>query len=265
MDRSDPEFVTGVRTQHEILARNYELHGPKIEKIWRDMNQSKRKEVFDIDGDEEGELLGNIDGDEEGELLGKAFKLMPEFNTHNITTGPDFLLDHLKHRATTTLIHQYKEGVHDGPGDCSFIFESTLRIDDFFDIQGCKYSLIRFYNDDIYGHSFSLTPPARHSNVTTKLAIAFRTKAIVPGQVGLVVLLRQYFIMSSLNALVKDILESVPLPLPQPEEGVSSAPSNLSQNGKEPPKTLEDPTHEASTQICLFSNEDKTTKLDLSS
>ncbi|KAJ8066791.1 hypothetical protein OCU04_004178 [Sclerotinia nivalis] len=225
---TDPENVQQIKSLHADLARRYELHGSKIEQIWRGFGQNQRAEVFKAGVPENVYLKHSRDWSQ-----GNPWKVFPEFNLHDMVTGPDFLLDHLKYRATTSLLHQYREGVHDGPGDCIFILES-MRNNNLRHVHDFKYCYTRFYDEDTYGQSIRSTTAAQHRDITTKLAFAFQSRAIVPQEVGEFVLTRQLYILSQLNILVADILEigsttksTKPRPR-KPEEAVVSALSNLS-------------------------------------
>lgn len=45
--------------------------------------------------------------------MGSVYALIPEWNLSEISElGSDYLLDHLKHRATKSLCQQYRQGVH---------------------------------------------------------------------------------------------------------------------------------------------------------
>ncbi|KAF5857574.1 hypothetical protein ETB97_005641 [Aspergillus alliaceus] len=134
------------------LARKYELHGPKIEKIWRSLGKCRREKVMRA-GAARGEVLTSpID-----RSIGDVYKCIPDWNLRDITNpNSGDLLNHLKHRATKSLCDQYVEGPNGDPGDTEVIHRSIQflglqHVDPFRD------SLTNFATEDRYGWSFKAT------------------------------------------------------------------------------------------------------------
>ncbi|TEY73031.1 hypothetical protein BOTCAL_0084g00100 [Botryotinia calthae] len=207
-DEADQTQVT--KTQHADLAKNTSCMGPKS-------NRS-------------GEALIRVSEDRS---VGVAWKVVPEMNLQDITTNPEYLLDRLKYRATTSLLHQYRVGVHDGPGDCMFILDS-MRDKNLRHTHDFKYCFTGFYDDETYGQSFKAINAAKYHEITTELASAFGNNAVIPQEAGEFVLSRQLQTLTNLNVLVTDILDvgsttksTKPRPN-KPNEAVFSALSNLS-------------------------------------
>lgn len=225
---NEADHAQVTKTQHADLARKYKLHGPKIEQIWRNFDQSQRVKVF-----KDGAVDGGYLKHSQDQSIGAPWKIIPEMNLHDITTEPEYLLDHLRHRATTSLLHQYRVGVHDGPGDCIFILES-MRDKNLRHTHDFKYCFTRFYDDESYGRSLKAATAADYHEVTTKLAFAIKGKAVVSQEVGEFVLARQLHTLMHLNVLVTDILDvgsttkSTKTRPKKSNEAVISALSNLS-------------------------------------
>ncbi|KAF7908186.1 uncharacterized protein EAF01_003941 [Botrytis porri] len=198
---SEADHAQVTKTQHVDLARKYKLHGPKIEQIWRSFDQSQRVNVFKVGVAEDGYLKHSKD-----QSIGAPWKIVPEMNLHDIATEPEYLLDHLRYRATTSLLHQYRAGVHDGPGDRMFIVES-MRDKNLRHIHDFKHCFTRFYDEGTYGQSFKATTTANYHEITTKLASALEGRIVVPKEVGELVLTRQLYTLIHLNVLVTDILD----------------------------------------------------------
>ncbi|EDO00331.1 hypothetical protein SS1G_14201 [Sclerotinia sclerotiorum 1980 UF-70] len=223
---TDPEIVQQIKSLHADLARKYELHGSKIDQIWRGFSQNQRAEAFKAGVAENAYLKHSRD-----QPLGNPWKVVSELNLDDMVTEPDFLLDHLRHRATTSLLDQYREGVRDGPGDCIFILES-MRDNNLRHVDDFKYCYTRFDNEDTYGRSIRSTTAAHHRDFTTELAIAFQSRAIIPQEVGELVLTRQLYILLQLNLLVADILEigsTTKSTKPRPRKAEEAAVSALSK------------------------------------
>ncbi|KAF7855274.1 uncharacterized protein EAF02_011533 [Botrytis sinoallii] len=199
---TEADHAQVTKTQHADLARKYKLHGPKIEQIWRSFDQSQRVNVFKVGVVEDGYLKHSKD-----QSIGAPWKIVPEMNLHDITTEPEHLLDYLRYRATTSLLHQYRVGIHDGPGDCMFILES-MRDKNLRHIHDFKYCLTRFYDEDTYGQSYKATTAANYREITHTLAFAFEKRAVVSQEVGEFVLTRQLHTLMHLNVLVADILDA---------------------------------------------------------
>ncbi|THC94933.1 hypothetical protein EYZ11_005572 [Aspergillus tanneri] len=107
---------------HRDLARKYQLHKVAIEETWRSLGRKKREQVIKA-GCAEGVVLKTpMD-----RSLGVVCHIIPEWNLRDLAElGSDYLLDHLKHRATNSLCDQYASGVHGGPGDAEFIINRDI-------------------------------------------------------------------------------------------------------------------------------------------
>ncbi|TGO62048.1 hypothetical protein BOTNAR_0119g00120 [Botryotinia narcissicola] len=209
---TEADHAQVTKTQHADLARKYKLHGPKIEQIWRSFDQSQRVNVFKVSVVEDRCLKHSKD-----QSVGARSKFVSEMNLHDITSEPEYLLDHLRNRAATSLLHQYRVGIHDGPGDCIF-----------------KHCFTGFYDEETYGQSFKATTGANYREIITKIASEIKGRTVVSREVGELVLNRQLHTLIHLNILVADILDAgsaTKSTKPQPKKSnkaVISALSSLS-------------------------------------
>ncbi|KAF7952559.1 uncharacterized protein EAE97_002056 [Botrytis byssoidea] len=201
---SEADHAQVTKNQHADLARKFKLHGPKIERIWRSFDQSQRVNVFKVSVVEDRYLKHSKD-----QSVGARSKFVPEMNLHDITTEPQYLLDHLRHRATTSLLHQYRVGIHDGPGDCMFVLEN-MRDKNLRHTHSFKHCFTGSYDEETYG------------------------RTVVSREADELVLNRQLHTLIHLNTLVAGILDAEPATKstkPQPKKSnkaVISALSSLS-------------------------------------
>ncbi|KAF7954676.1 hypothetical protein EAE96_005795 [Botrytis aclada] len=198
---ADPDAEV-TKTQHADLPRKYKLHGAKLEQIWRSFDRSQRVNVFKVGVLEDGYLKHSKD-----RSAGATWKIVPEMDLHDITTEPEYLLDHLRYRATTSLLHQHRVCIYDGPGYCMFVLESMRNKNPRL-TQDFKYCFTGFYDEETYGQSFKTTTAASYREVTTKLASVLEERIVVLKEVGELALTRQLNTLIHLNVLVADILDA---------------------------------------------------------
>jgi hypothetical protein len=190
-----------LRELHRDLTRRYKIHHQAIERIWRSLNGSQREKCFKA-GAADGVVLQHPTD----ESLGIVYKLVPEMNIQDIANpGSDFLLHHLKHRATVPLSEQYRSGVDGQLGDHGFIVkmmtEKGLRL-----VENYKDSYSLFLDDETYGDSVKLV--SNRAQSLSKLAPAIHAQLVIPQSVGELVIARQTNILQPLNILIEDILEA---------------------------------------------------------
>ncbi|KFY03045.1 hypothetical protein V490_00339 [Pseudogymnoascus sp. VKM F-3557] len=184
---------------HGDLVRKYQIHGAKIEQIWRSFNASQRAEALQA-----GAADGLVLKDPLDETLGDVYKVMPEWNLRDISQpGSDYLLDLLKYRATTTLHEQYCGGVNGRQGDAAFISNSML-VNNLRHVDPFEHCFSLFVDEDSHGQSFCITDPSKCNDVFAGVADA---GFIIPQSTGELIVQRQYYIIQSLNILIEDILE----------------------------------------------------------
>ncbi|RFU75578.1 ipa protein [Trichoderma arundinaceum] len=180
------------------LVRKYKTHASKIDTIWRSFDKNQRGRCLKA-GAADGVVLRHSSDIS----LGNVYKFVPELNLQDISSEPEFLLDHLKHRSTTSLFQQYCEGVHGQPGDRNFILEmmqkKNLRhIDPFKD----SYT---FFIEERYGDSFKIL--SEREETLAAFAPAIKAGLCVPQSTGELILQRQLTLLQTYNILIEDILD----------------------------------------------------------
>lgn len=229
-----------IKELHGDLSRKYQIHGPRIEQIWRSFDRSQRAEALKV-----GAADGVVLKDPKDRSMGNVYKVMPEWNLRDITEPEsDFLLDYLKHRASKSLFEQYCEGVNGSPGDHGFITNSMC-IHNLRHVDPFKNCFSLFMDDDKYGQSFKVTDQAHIRETMAALSPAVNARLCVPQSTGELILERQLYTLSALNILVEDILDigstsrSTNTRTKKPEEAARTALSKLSIAPK--PKELSFP------------------------
>ena len=193
-----------IQDLHRDLVRKYQRHGPRIEQLWRSLGQEQRQKALRA-GAHEGVVLR----DPLDTSMGNVYKILPEWNLRDITSpSSDFLLDMIKHRATTPLSDQYQTGVNGRPGDHAHIVDmmqkKNLQLNNASKLENC-YTL--FLDEERYGQSFKVTT-ARKDEVLAGFMPAIQAQLIVPQAVGDLILMRQSSILQSLNIVIEDILDT---------------------------------------------------------
>ncbi|PTB36873.1 hypothetical protein M441DRAFT_61593 [Trichoderma asperellum CBS 433.97] len=183
---------------HSDLAWKYKAHASKIEDIWRSFSKDQRAKCLKA-GAANGEVLAHsLDA-----TLGNVCKIVPELNLQDITTEPEFLLAHLKHRATTSLFQQYCDGALGKPGDRNFILEMMLK-KNLRHVNPFKDSYT-FFMDDRYGSSLRIV--SRHDEALAAFSSAIKAGLCLPQSTGELILERQLVIFQTFNILIEDILD----------------------------------------------------------
>ncbi|GIJ87097.1 hypothetical protein Asppvi_006000 [Aspergillus pseudoviridinutans] len=191
-----------VKRLHRDLAQKYQLHGSRIEQIWRSWDKSRRDKAVKA-----GAVRGKVLAHPTDQTMGNMYKVIPEWNLRDLTQPEsDYLLDHLKHRATKSLSDQYHEGVHGSPGDHAFILES-MRVNHLRHVNPFRNSFTLFIEEDQYGQSYDVTDSAKYREMMTGLSTAVNAGLCVPRSTGELILQRQMYLLQALNVLVGDILE----------------------------------------------------------
>ena len=199
MDGPHPSNGDAVKDLYRDLNRKYRLHGPKIEQIWRSLNQAQRTKVMKA-GAADGVVLRHPSDTS----LGSVYKFIPEWNLRDITApGSNFLLDLLKHRATAPLTEQYTCGVDGRPGDYE-------HIENMMNNKGLRHAndfrdCYTFFLDDMYGNSVKLVK--EKEDTLDKFMSFIRARVCVPQEVGELILTRQLYLLQTLNIIIEDILD----------------------------------------------------------
>jgi hypothetical protein len=231
-----------IKELHNDLARKYQVHGTRIEQIWRSFDRGQRAKAVK-DGAAEGLVLR----DPEDRAMGNVYKFMPEWNLRDITEpGSDFLLDLLKHRATTSLCEQYAKGVGSSPGDAAFIFNS-MHVNNLRHADSFKYCFTMFMDEEQYGKSYIAETRARYEETMAGLSTAVNARVCVPQSTGELILERQLYILQALNILVEDILEG----------------GSTSRNTKTRPRKPDEAARAALSKLSIAPKPDKLSLPDL--
>ncbi|KAF2649795.1 hypothetical protein K491DRAFT_707924 [Lophiostoma macrostomum CBS 122681] len=218
-----------VKTLHRDLARKYQRHGSRIEQLWRSYDQERRTEVMKAGSVEVLKTPTDTS-------MGNVYKLMPEWNLRDVTApSSDFLLDMLKHRATKPLQDQYTTGVDGGLGDHMHIVDMMDRKNlKFIDTARFNNCWTLFFDEDSYGRSIKLTARANKAEFLASMAPAIRAQLAVPQATGDFILMRQQYLLQSLNIIIEDILDAGSTirdqkeRLKEPMKAATAALSNLS-------------------------------------
>lgn len=228
-----------VKDLHRDLARKFRRHGSRIEQMWRSLGQEQREKII-RDGSHDGLVLK----DPLDTSLGNVYKLTPEWNIRDITPpSSDFLLDILKHRATTPLHAQYTSGVNGGPGDHAHIVDMMQRKNlQLVNASMYKDCYTLFLDEEKYGQSIKVTP-SKKDEVLATLMPAIQAQLIVPQSIGELILMRQMYLLQPLNIVIEDILDSASTTRTQekrpkkPADVAAAALAELSFHS--PPKKIE--------------------------
>lgn len=190
-----------LRELHSDLSRRYNTHITNIEDIWQTLDGPQRAGCFEACA-ADGVVLRHP----EDESLGVANKIIPELNIEDIAKpGSDYLLHHLKHRATVPLSEQYRKGVGGKLGDHGFIIKKTNE-KQLLPKEEYENNYTLFFEDKTYGNSIEIVSNSADS--LSGLAPAIRAQLIVPQSVGELIIERQTLILQSLIILIEDILET---------------------------------------------------------
>jgi hypothetical protein len=139
--------------------------------------------------------------------MGNIYKIIPEWNLRDLTQESDYLLNHLKHRATKSLSDQYREGVNGSPGDHMFILES-MRVNHLRHSNPFQNSFTLFAEEDNYGQCYDVANSAMYREMMGGgLSIAVNAGFCVPRSTGELILQRQMYLLQTLNVMVDNILK----------------------------------------------------------
>lgn len=226
-----------IKDLHRDLARKYRVHGARLKKLWRGMEPAQRARAMKAGTPNQVVLKHSRDAS-----LGNVCEVMPEWNLRDVTAaGSNFLLRMLEHRATKSLEEQYIAGFDNGPGDYELIVD-MMRTRDLSHVQSFPNCFTLFMDGDLYGNSFEVLEDMRGTLAPLKPAIEARL--CIPQSVGELVLLRQTYLLQSLNLMVEDILDE----------------ASTTRSQKKRPKKSSDAAAAALSKLSIKST---TPKLDL--
>ncbi|KAK0615104.1 hypothetical protein B0T17DRAFT_619923 [Bombardia bombarda] len=193
--------IDTIKVLHSDLARRDKMHGHTIDKMWRSFDNKTRASCMTA-GARNGEVLRHS----EDQSMGTVCYSIPEWNIQELAnSGPDFMLDMLKHRATTTLFEQYAQGVNGRLGDhgliCKFVRERQV-----MSKLAYKDEYTFFTDDEKYGNSVKFTE-GHQDECLAAFAMPIEHGICVPRSIGEMILSRQFFILQCLIVLIDDILD----------------------------------------------------------
>jgi len=193
-----------IKDLHRDLARKFQRYGPQLEQLWRSFDQERREKVL-----REGAHEGIVLKDPQDTSMGNVYKLIPEWNLYDITSpSSDFLLDMIKHRANTPLQDQYLYGINGGLGDYEHITDmmrtKNLKLIDASKLKNC-YTL--FVDGEQYGKAYEVDP-AKKDEFLAGLVSIIPAQLIIPQAIGDLILMRQNYLLQSLNIVIEDILDN---------------------------------------------------------
>ncbi|KAI0534267.1 hypothetical protein GGR58DRAFT_65873 [Xylaria digitata] len=230
----DPELVEDLQRD---LARKYRTHGTRLKQLWRGMEPAQRARAMRA-GTPDGVVLKHS----RDASMGNVCKFMPEWNLRDITAaGSDFLLRMLEYRATKSLEEQYISGFDNSLGDYAHIVD-MMRTRNLRHIESFPDCYTFFMDGDNYGRSFKILKEKEEALAGLKPAID--AGLCVPQSLGELVLLRQTYLLQSLNIMVEDILEV----------------ASTTRDQKELPKKSPDAAMTALSRVSIRSSD---TKLDI--
>ncbi|KAL2846164.1 hypothetical protein BJY01DRAFT_213521 [Aspergillus pseudoustus] len=183
------------------LSRKYQVHGSRIEQIWRSWGPARRGEVLKA-GAANDEVLRNPSDTS----MGNVNMIIPEINLQQLAgPDPEFFLSRFHFRATHTLHEQYSQGPDGQPGDGQVIrtsMQQGLRAATRYPLE-----LTRMMDDAEYGESFKVGDSATYNKMMSDLSYAINSGAIAPRGAAELVMQRQLYILQFFNILAEDILD----------------------------------------------------------
>ncbi|KAH8689160.1 hypothetical protein BGW36DRAFT_391921 [Talaromyces proteolyticus] len=243
-----------IKQLHKDLARKWRVHGSRVTQIWRSLKQVQREKAIRA-----GAARREVLKDPTDTSLGSIYKLIPEWNIRDLTKlGSDYLLDILRHRATTSLCEQYAEGANGEPGDAPFIFNS-MEVNNLRHVNEFKHCFTLFMDEDTFGKSYSAKDAAAYRKTLSDLSFAVEKGVLVPQSTGELILERLMYLLQGLNIVIEDILEAgasesqkAKPAAKKSEEATRAALSNLSLGPKqEKPSLLSTINSALDQKICL--------------
>ena len=157
---------------HLSLQRKCKLHAAKIREIWPTFDRARRAEA--VKAGANGQILKHS----KDTSLGNIYKILPEWNLHDLTEpGSNRLLDLLEYLA----------------GDAQVIFES-IRTQNLRHVEQ-------------YGQSFTAKDAAAYRTTMASLSASVDAGQCVPQSTGEFILSRQTYFMSLLGQIIDDILD----------------------------------------------------------
>ncbi|KAF4440869.1 ipa protein [Fusarium austroafricanum] len=170
---------------HAELARKYTTHFHTICTTWVFLTHGEREQCI------------------KAASPGYILDLQPEWNLNDLAAlGSSYLLELFKHRATKSLIEQYRRGMDGGPGDFKVIFFKK----DWRKHVPCWDRPCFYFTEEMYGEKIEISSLC-DSDVENKFNADFEAYALVSEFIGQQILFRQIALLRCLNTVVEAILE----------------------------------------------------------
>ncbi|KAL7944725.1 hypothetical protein V8C42DRAFT_353560 [Trichoderma barbatum] len=185
---------------HKSFALVYDKYASKIDAIWRSFDRNKRARFFVAHF--KGKPVRHHRTDTSGNW---GSIVIPEMSMYDISTDPNFLLNHFKHRATKSLFEQFSVGPYGGLGDGPYIIK-RLKGDDFLlEVStSCTNDYVTFKKDR-YADFFEFV---QNREVALKLfEPLIRTGVCVPRPIGDQIFNRQYALLMSFQIMALSVQE----------------------------------------------------------
>ncbi|KAK0750280.1 hypothetical protein B0T18DRAFT_389729 [Schizothecium vesticola] len=195
-----------IRKIQSELASKWTRHAAEIHKYWRSFDPKKRVECINaVATDEAGAVQSIVLKHPLDRSVGNLYKIIPEYNLVDLSSGPSFLLDMLKHRATHSPEDQYAAGVNGQLGDKDFIVE-MMKKRNLPPEETSKDCHTFFLDGSAYGETVEITDLDK-AKVLPEMDRVIQLGFCIPHSVGELVLKRQMYLLSALHVLVVKILE----------------------------------------------------------
>lgn len=183
---------------HSSLAWIYKTHASKIDTIWRSFDRNQRAKCFVSSSKGRAVLRHSLDTS-----LGQECEVFPELNLYDISTEPDFLLWHLKHRVTTSLFEQYCDDANGRPGDRNIVVQ-MMEKNNIWPDESYRYCYTVF-QEDRYADCFEIV--TQHEETLAALAPVIQAGLCVPRTTGIFIFDRQLMLLRTFHTMVEYILD----------------------------------------------------------
>ncbi|KAK2730917.1 ipa protein [Colletotrichum kahawae] len=198
--RSRPFFTQHLRDTQSDLAHRWRRHSDTIKTTWRSLSRNQRvKCVLAV---ARGRSTPNRASDVS---IGTIHQLMPEWNLNDLVADAEYLINHLSHRATSSLHHQVLMGCGGQPGDRLYVHDMMNRgVSAQAPLQG---EFMFFPDSKDYGISREV---AEHELALALWASDLATSICVPTLLGDLILSRQQCFVGDLKSITAEILSLGP-------------------------------------------------------
>ncbi|KAH7353912.1 hypothetical protein B0T11DRAFT_312366 [Plectosphaerella cucumerina] len=201
-----------------VLYLTYIKHEAEIVSTWRSLDKDKRTEAVKA-----GSANREVPRHRNDKRLGNRCLFIPEWNLQDLTEpGSDFLLDLLRHRATTSLEEQYLAGVGGGLSDYDIIHDAVVNHgvrhwNRYPDSYNLLIDGVGFANVGIeYG--LPIRPKSPREDSLRTLEPLIDRALCIPQDRGELVLERQSYILGGLVIIIDNIMDlNNPSPPPGPK------------------------------------------------